>query len=78
MELTRHRWKEETKTLLPVFWATPCALLARGGLKKKLFRLWKMRPWEALHDVNSIDMGDLVRGGRSGTLGMSYKMHGKL
>jgi len=37
-----------------------------------------MRPWEALHDVNSIAMGDLVRGGRFGTLGMSYKMHGKL
>jgi hypothetical protein len=59
-------------------WATSCALPARGGLKKELFRLWKMRPWEALHDVNSIAMGGLVRGGRFGTLGMSYKMHGTL
>jgi hypothetical protein len=47
-------------------------------LKKQLFGLWKMRPWEALHDVNSIAMGDVVRGGRFGTLAMSYQMHGKL
>ena len=48
------------------------------GRQKKLFGLWKMRPWEALHDVNSIAMGDLVRVGRFGTLGMSCKMHGNL